>query len=113
MEVLGLNPTPVSTRWKNQYFIQGVWRNIWLNSKLTSKEVYDQLILIEMSDDPHKTSAINGVIGNGSWTTHRCNCCSEPVDKPMIKLDVNGGEYDYLICKSCLTKALRKLKELK
>lgn len=114
MDIVTPNSVPVSERWKSQYYMYNDgWGSVFLTCKLTSEEVYKQLLLIEKLNAPNMVEQINNLLGGDSWTVLWCSSCKTKTKEPVISFDVNYGEYGYCICKPCLTKALRKLKELK
>jgi hypothetical protein len=86
-------------RWHSAYFIpDSGWAYL---PKIDTGAVYRRLMAL-----PELTErAINGVIGNGTWTEIRCDSCHKSVES-VVNLDVTHGEYTTYICPNCLRVAL-------
>ena len=84
-------------RWKMQYGYMFHSEPMFHRGE-TYGGIYEK---IKDETDPTK---INAAIGNTSWTTVSCSECSKDVDAVAV-FDVNGGEYDYHLCKDCCEKA--------
>lgn len=68
--------------------------------------------LIALGDNP-SPDAVDEVIGNNTWTACRCDECELYVEEVIVL----GEEPDYesstaSVCKECLIKALKTLKDL-
>ena len=50
---------------------------------------------------------INEAIGNRSWTDLWCSECGKNVASVAV-FDVNGGEYEFRVCKSCCDEVWRE-----
>lgn len=97
-------------RWKDQYFSFGVWSDVYSSpTRESAKVTYDALK--QISDD-NDLDAVDVIIGNNTWTHDLCSNCSKQTRETMVCFDVNGGEYVNLLCKKCLKKALKTLKEI-
>lgn len=82
-----------SKRWKDQY--GGRFHlPTYTNPKKTWGDIFNE---IDGESDPVK---INAAIGNNSWTTVSCSECHNDVEAVAV-FDVNGGEYNHYLCKSC------------
>lgn len=73
-------------------------------------EIYKRLIALGANPSP---DAVNEVIGNDTWTACRCDECELYVEEVIVL----GEEPDYesstaSVCKECLIKALKTLKDL-
>lgn len=95
----------VAERWKKQYFRKGIWYNYYLPSvpekdRKCRKSVYEKLLQAK------NLKEVDEIIGNDSWTHTSCHECGARNRWPKAVFDINGGEYDHLLCKPCLQKAL-------
>jgi len=97
-----------ATRWYDQYYNKSL--NEWIYGK-NKKEIYKNLKVLKK---PVKASDIDAIIGNSSWTEHKCQAC-DTTKEALIFLEgkyFNGYEGpNFLICKECLEKALNIIKD--
>lgn len=89
-----------ASRWKEQYSHQGKWTYVTCGN---AADVYHRLASLGDSPSPKQ---VDEVIGNGSWTSLKCNECSGNVDSVVIV----GEPMDYdsstaYICGPCLCRA--------
>ena len=87
-------------RWKRQYFYNGYWEHG--NDK---KTVYENLVALGENPTPEQ---INGVIGNNSWARLECSECNKEVDTVVI---LSCYDSDFYICKKCLNKCSRLVRD--
>lgn len=91
----------VAQTWREQYYDTNTHR--WYDE--AKERIYQRLAELQNPT----AEAIDAIIGNGSWTSLRCNACHE--DREAIYcFDVTGGEYTTYICAECLQNALNELK---
>ena len=72
-----------------------------------TKKWHDYLLLI------NGNATVDQLIASGipeGWYREYCSCCGKHVEK-VIVFDVNSGEYDYGVCKDCLSSALSAIGE--
>lgn len=74
-------------------------------------EKYDKL---QALGESITAEAVNEIMGNTSWTDHKCTECGKDSEK-LVRI---GEEPDYAaqwvdLCENCLSEAMEKLKEAK
>ena len=87
-------------RWKRQYFHSGVWKH-----GVDKNTVYKNLVDLGENPTPEQ---INEVIGNNSWTRLECSVCNKEVDTVVI---LSCYDSDFYICKKCLNKCSRLVRD--
>lgn len=78
---------------KNRQFADGTW----------SDEKLKQLLAL----DPITESGVIAIIGNDTWTSHRCDICRTDCDV-LVEMKTRAHE-EYgpsVLCRECLQKAL-------
>lgn len=90
----------VADRWRSQYCSNNGWKYQGKDS------VYDKL---EALGDNPKSTDIDRVIGNNSWTSLTCQTCNREVDAVVI---VGDGECEIYTCKKCVKKMHKLFKTL-
>lgn len=93
----------VAERWKKQYCRDGKWGDVYLANRgipSNAETVHRAVLQAKNLND------VDRIIGNENWTHNTCSECGTSKRGPMAVFDVNGGEYEHLLCKPCLQKAL-------
>lgn len=84
----------VPDRWAKQYSWSGDTRKDEIGEKLKALPASDL-----------RPEIIDEIIGNDSWTIHRCDECDEQFEY-LVGIDSTG----MLFCEECLSKALGKIR---
>jgi hypothetical protein len=114
MFIEDVTKSTISERWKNQFFhYRTGWKNIYPKSGKTSESIYKGILEIESKGEPDFLDQIDDLIGNDFWTKNSCSCCPTKTRNPVIRFDINGGEYDYDLCLDCLKKSIELLENAK
>lgn len=87
--------------WKHAYFSGGNWERVLRGCAC---DTHKRLVALGDSPTPEE---VDEVIGNGSWTSLRCDECKRQVEAAVMV----GDEPDYesntaWVCVDCLKKAL-------
>ncbi len=98
----------VADNWKDAYLRRGKWATTHMHE--TTENIYNAIMSLHQYGSTDLDN-VDKIIGNISWTHNSCDSCNKKTRKPLVKFDVGGGEYDYLLCKKCLKKSLKLLKE--
>lgn len=90
----------VASRFKRQYFRNGIWSEAHFGLVRDSQVTYQSIV--DAGDD---ADAIDVAIGNGTWTSLKCDECGKDV-KELMQI---GQELDYEsatanVCFDCLRR---------
>lgn len=69
-------------RWKSQYFQDGKWTDVKYKA---SAAIYHDLVALGNNPEPN---LVNKIVGNPTWTTITCQCCSRGTEYVYVVNDV-------------------------
>lgn len=75
-----------------------------------SRSVYDIAERLQTFDGPGTKDQLQTAGLHEVWYLEYCDVCSNYHDK-VVSFDVNGGEYDYDICETCLEGAIKAIRK--
>lgn len=92
----------VAAKWREQYAPNGKWLSV--GAAFDKREVYERLR--ELDGETVAAEQVDGIIGNGSWTSLRCDDCDVSVGA-VVEV---GQPPDYesataRLCEACARKA--------